>query len=56
MKSVIFMEGVMKQTVWNITLAPLITLAACIALMTTAAFSFFLLYMSKIRYSFGKKV
>lgn len=71
------MEGVMKQTVWNITLASLITLVAyialyaiwgailggvenptlklfLIALMTTAAFSFFLLYTSKIKNSVGE--
>ena len=67
----------MKRTLWNITLASIITLVAyialyaiwgailselenatlrlfIIALMTTVAFGFFLLYTSKIRKSIGE--
>lgn len=71
------MENSMKRTLWNITLASVITLVAyialsavwggilsgfknptlrllLIALMTTVAFGFFLLYTSKIRKSIGE--
>lgn len=70
-------ENIMKRTLWNITFASIITLAAyivlyaiwgailselenptlrllIIALMTTVAFGFFLLYTSKIRKSIGE--
>ena len=44
----------MKRVLWNITLSSALTMAAYIALMTTAAFGFFLLYTSKIKKSIGE--